>query len=195
MPNQVQNVGFGMGEYGAEAADIEPVMVQTAAEELIRKHFARIDGPSGILAQSELADNTMRPKWQQYDAGDNWILSEDFQGGMDLARVACHEIGHVLGLEHDSQSSGSLMAPYIQESVRKPTPRDIQRLIGLGYKKRTTPIPDPPPTIGPKPFTIRITSQQAAGDHGGIVLGSPMGVGDYAYYQVNEGGLTPNPNP
>ena len=164
----------------AEAAEINPIMVQSAGEALIRKHFARIDGPSGILAWSELADNTNQPKTQRYDSGDPWILSETFQGGMDLARVACHEIGHVLGLEHDNQSSGSLMAPYIQEAVRKPTPRDVQRLLGLGYQKRTTPIPDPTDPGGPPAANmIRFKSQFAAGDHGSFAIGSDVAIGDY----------------
>ncbi len=180
----------------AEAAEITPVMVQSAAEALVRKHFKTIDGPSGILAWSELADNTMQPKTQRYDAGDSWILSETFDGGMDLARVACHEIGHVLGLEHDSQSSGSLMAPYIQEAVRKPTPRDIQRLLALGYTKRTVPIPpDPLPGPGPAPFTIRFKKQLAAGDNGDFVLGSTTGIGYYLMLLGGEGPPPPVPEP
>lgn len=178
----------------AESAEINPVMVQTAGEALIRKHFARIDGPSGVLAWSELADNTNQPKTQRYDAGDNWILSETFQGGMDLARVACHEIGHVLGLEHDSQSSKSLMAPYIQEDVRKPTARDIQRLIGLGYKKRTTPLPDGPPDDVPAPNHIRLSQAMQAGAHGGFVLGSDLPAGDYIVLLGGDGANPTVPN-
>ena len=171
----------------AEAAEITPVMVLSAGDALIRKHFKRIDGQSGILAWSELADNTNQPKTQRYDDGDTWILSEDFNGGMDLARVACHEIGHVLGLEHDSQSSGSLMAPFIQEEVRKPTPRDIQRLLGLGYAKRTTPLPGPipPPGDPPAEYTVRFTQQMAAGVHGGLTLGSRMEIGDYLLTHID----------
>lgn len=171
----------------AEAAEFEPVMVGSDAEALIRKHFKTIDGPSGVLAWSELADNTNQPKTQRYDAGDSWILSETFDGGMDLARVACHEIGHVLGLEHDSQGSGSLMAPYIQEAVRKPTPRDIQRLLGLGYKQRTTPLPDPNPLPGvpPAPYTIRFKKQFIAGEHDGFAVGSNTEVGDYLLTRID----------
>ena len=158
----------------AEAADINPFIVQSAAEAVVRKHFARIDGPSGILAWSELADNTNQPKTQRYDNGESWTVD------WFLPAVACHEIGHVLGLEHDSQNSKALMAPFIQSDVPKPTPRDIQRLLGLGYAKRTTPIPpDPTPGPGPAPNVIRFKKQLAAGDHGDFVLGSTAGVGDY----------------
>lgn len=155
----------------AEAAEINPVMVQTAGEALIRKHFARIDGQNGILAWSELADNTNQPKTQRYDNSELWSVD------WFLPAVACHEIGHVLGLEHDNPNSGSLMAPFIQESVKKPTARDIQRLLGLGYAKRTTPIPDPG---GQMPAnTVRFKTPLAAGDHGSFALGSPVGIGDY----------------
>lgn len=178
----------------AEAAEIEPVMVQSAAEGLIRKHFARIDGQSGILAWSELADNTMQPKTQRYDNGDTWILTHgDMSGGIDLARVACHEIGHVLGLEHDNQNSGSLMAPFISDSVPKPTQRDIQRLLGLGYKQRTTPIPPLPPIDVP-PFTMRVKRQLAIGDHGDFALGSPVGIGDYLMLLGGDGPPPPVPD-
>ena len=178
----------------AEAADIYPVMVGTAAQALIRKHFARIDGPSGILAWSELADNTNQPKTQRYDAGDTWLLTHGpMQGGIDLARVACHEIGHVLGLEHDGQNSGTLMAPFISNAVHKPTDRDIQRLLGLGYAKRTTPLPDPNPLPGnpPKPNTVRLTKQLPAGTHGDFVLGSKMDVGDYMLVLLGDEGSPP----
>ena len=176
----------------AEAANIEPVMVQTAGEALVRKHFARIDGPSGTLAWSELANNTMQPKTQRYDSGDTWILTHgNMTGGIDLARVACHEIGHVLGLEHDGQNSGALMAPFISNSVPKPTERDISRLLGLGYTKRTTPIPTPTP--GGVPLnTCRFKTALAAGDHGNFALGSAVGIGDYLMLLSGDG---PPPTP
>lgn len=176
----------------AEAADITPVMVPSAGEALIRKHFARIDGSSGVLAWSELANNTMQPKTQRYDSGDTWILTHgSMQGGIDLARVACHEIGHVLGLEHDSPSSGTLMAPTISNSVPKPTARDIQRLLALGYRKRTTPIPDPDPQPDVRENMIRLTTAMAAGVHGSFVLGSPMGIGDYHLILGGDGSNPP----
>lgn len=158
----------------AEAAEITPVMVQSVGEALVRKHFAPIDGSSGILAWSELADNTNQPKTQRYDSGENWTV-EWF-----LPAVIAHELGHVLGLEHDSQGSGALMAPFIQSNVPKPTPRDIQRLLGLGYAKRTTPIPSPDPTDpNPPPNVLRLKAAKLAGQHGDFVLGSDLAAGDY----------------
>ena len=166
----------------AEIAEITPVMVQSAAEALIRKHFARIDGPSGILAWSELADNTVQPKTQRYDNGEHWTVEWFLQA------VAAHEIGHVLGLEHDGRNSGSLMAPYIQENVKKPTPRDAQRLLSLGYAKRTTPLPGPDPTPGPVPANmIRLALPIKAGNTGTVLAGSDMGIGDYLALLAGDG--------
>jgi len=157
----------------SDAADLNPSRVETAAEAFVRIHFARIDGPSGILAWSELANNTNSPKTQRYDNSEKWTL-EWF-----LPAVIAHELGHVLGLEHDSRNSKTLMAPFIQEDVPKPTDRDIQRLLGLGYAKRTTPPTPPTPTPLPPANTIRFAKAMPAGIYGDIALGSTLGPGDY----------------
>ncbi len=165
----------------AAAAEITPILVQSPAEALVRKHFARIDGPSGVLAWSELADNTNQPKTQRYDSGDSWIISETMTGaGVDIARVICHEIGHVLGLEHDGQNSRTLMAPFISSAIRRPTPRDIERLLSLGYTRRVTPLPDPDPDPRTIPSNhIRLALPVKAGQVGSFVAGSDMAVGDW----------------
>ena len=165
----------------AEIAEITPVMVQEVGEALVRKHFARIDGPNGVLAWSELADSTMRPKTQRYDNGEHWTVEWFLQA------VACHEIGHVLGLEHDSQNSKALMAPFIQSDVRKPTDRDAARLLGLGYQRRTTPIPtDPQPGPVP-PWTIRLAVPVVAGGPFTGVSGSALGIGDWRVMRADDG--------
>lgn len=134
-------------QYWAAVIEITPSMVQAATQALVRKHFARIDGPSGTLAWSELANNTNTPKQQRYDSGDNWIIAEQPSGGIDLVRVACHEIGHVLGLPHDSQEAIALMAPYYSAKIRRPTERDIERMVALGYRRRQS-SPTPAPASG-----------------------------------------------
>ncbi len=179
----------------AEQAEITPVMVGSVADALVRKHFARIDGLNGILAWSELADNTNQPKTQRYDNSENWRNSETLAGGMDLVRVAAHEIGHVLGLEHDSPSAAALMRPSVSEGIRKPTARDFDRLYALGYKKRTTPIPDPVPPLPPVPDGyLRILKPLNPGTHGDIIqLGSALGPGDYLPFLIGDGLPPPVP--
>jgi hypothetical protein len=142
--------------YWAAVVEIDPKTVADAGAALIRAHFARIDGPSNVLAWSELADNSNRPKTQRYDAGDDWVITPEGQtpsGGIDLVRVACHEIGHVLGLDHDNANADALLRPSYSTRIPKPTARDVQRLIGLGYKPRTT-APVPPAPFPPKPPTV-----------------------------------------
>lgn len=134
-----------------DIAMIDAEMAETAEEAFVRSHFARIDGPSNVLAWSMLADNTNSPKTQRYDNGDAWTDSDDSLTpiGVDLVRVAIHEIGHVLGLEHDSTNANAIMRPSYSAKFPKPTERDLQRLLQLGYKKRDV----PPPPIPPVPPT------------------------------------------
>lgn len=119
--------------------DISPRFVESPEGALVQCHFASIDGPSRVLAWSELADGTKTPKTQRYDSAERWTIAQSpSQAQIDLVRVACHEIGHVLGLVHDDVGTGSLMEPTYSTVVRFPTPRDTQRMIALGYKRRTT---------------------------------------------------------
>jgi hypothetical protein len=142
----------------ATALVINPIEVRNPQEAFVRIHFARIDGSSGVLAWSELADNTNRPKTQRYDSGEQWSADRSNNPpGIDLIRVATHEIGHVLGLDHDSPSAEAIMRPMYSTRLPVPTERDMQRMVGLGYAKRTAPQPPPPgetpdpPPIGPTP--------------------------------------------
>ncbi len=135
----------------ADVVEIDPVPSATAAEAWVRSHFARIDGPSNVLAWSELADNTNRPKTQRYDSGDNWTFEWE-SSGIPLVVVAIHEIGHVIGLDHDGSSANAIMRPTVSRSISRPTERDFQRLVGLGYTRRTAPPPPPmPPPVPPVP--------------------------------------------
>lgn len=128
----------------AKDLDISPRFVESAEAALVRCHFADIDGSSRVLAWSELADGTKEPKNQRYDRAERWTIAQSpSQAQIDLVRVACHEIGHVLGLVHDDVGTGSLMEPTYSTVVRFPTARDTQRMIALGYKRRPTTTPAP----------------------------------------------------
>lgn len=93
----------------------------------------------GVLAWSYLAQNSCAVHLEQrYNTRVEW--SQRY-----LRAVACHEIGHAIGLGHLNTQS-SLMYPYARISVYQPHATDIAAALQLGYKKRTnTPEPPDPP--------------------------------------------------
>jgi hypothetical protein len=167
--------------YWAEHVEIRPRRVNSRAEAKVWGTFARIDGGSGTLAWSMLANNSNTPKEQRYDSGEEWVKQnpERPTGGIDLVRVACHEIGHVLGLDHDAGNADALLRPSYSTSIPKPTERDLQRLVGLGYKRRVAPLPPPPdPTPDPPPvggFRLAVPGGHVEADYAARTVTYPAG--------------------
>lgn len=123
--------------------DINPILVEEDDEAHIRSVFSTIDGPSNVLAQSEVADGSQFQKNQWYDKAEAWVIAES-TNQIDWLRVYAHEIIHALGLLHDSPGADALMAPTYSSKIRLPTQRDINRLIALGYKPAKIVPPQPP---------------------------------------------------
>lgn len=111
-----------------------------------RGRRAGFDGPSGTLAWAELPpDDGHRSQLQmRFDLDENFV-TESSASGVLLENVACHEIGHLLGLSH-TRAAGSLMLPTYSPRVSKPQTDDIRRVVER-YGERATPAPDQPPTI------------------------------------------------
>jgi hypothetical protein len=131
---------------GAESADI---LVTTGT----------IDGPSGVLAWSELPPSS--PCHQRYDTGENWTTdAHGQQGPIDLLAVITHETGHALGLQHAPQGTPDLMAPFYSPTIRTPQPGDIARMQALYGKPTVNPpdVPAPPLPGGGSRITLEITN-------------------------------------
>lgn len=104
------------------------------------------DGPGGTLAWAYLpeGDNFDGQLVMKFDQGETWTEDDGNAAGILYLNVACHEIGHLIGLDH-SEKSGALMAPYYNPRIATPqTKDDIPRAQEL-YGK---PSGSPPPAAG-----------------------------------------------
>ena len=128
----------------AERLDIEPAEVDSEGAALVRIRFGPIDGPSGILAQSTLSDGTGRPVSQKYDSAENWIDGTPSAGFVSMSIVACHELGHALGLGHDDAGADAILRPQYTARIPRATERDISRAVSIGYQRRPAPTTSDP---------------------------------------------------
>lgn len=127
-----------------EQADQDDISVATG----------HIDGPFGTLAWSELASGDSH-KQQKYDSSEKWVVSNNPpQGRISLVTVACHEIGHVLGLPHTGVPH-QLMNPTYNPLIGKPQANwDVVEVVQRYGKPTVTPPPPPPPGGSTELITI-----------------------------------------
>lgn len=118
----------------------------------------QFDGDSGTLAWAYLPSGDDRQLLMKFDMDETWVGNTQNRG-IRLLNVACHEIGHLLGLEHSSIQT-ALMAPYYNVNISKPQDKDdVSRIINLYGKAQVKPdpVPDPTPTPTPSPKQTIIT--------------------------------------
>jgi hypothetical protein len=120
------------------------------------------DGPGNTLAWAYLPPslNYRGQLLMRFDLDETWINDPNSRGIL-MRNVACHEFGHMLGLEH-SRNSRALMAPYYSPGVAKPQAQDdIPRIQALYGPPVYVPPPNPTPTPTPTPsgkYVVQITT-------------------------------------
>lgn len=118
---------------------------------------SNFDGPSGTLAWAYLPNGNDSQLLMRFDLSETWTVNPTDRGIL-LKNVACHEFGHLLGLEHSSVQS-ALMAPYYNANVSKPQSNDDIPRIQSKYGKPIIPPPPvtpPTPPVTPVPDTLTI---------------------------------------
>jgi len=147
-----QAIQSGFDVWGAGVTPLRFRFSQNTSGADIVLTSGEIDGPSNILAWSELPVVPNRQLTQKYDSAEGWDTL------IRALAVMRHEIGHALGLQHDPEG---LMRAIYDPNVITPQPRDIQRIQGL-YGPDSgggTPTPSPTPTPG-NPVIIQIYGAQ-----------------------------------
>lgn len=99
------------------------------------------DGPAGTLAWAYMPTGKDEQLLMRFDLDETWTADRR-DNGVCMLNVACHEFGHMLGLDH-SKSQHALMAPFYNESIARPQQDDdivkIQALYGPPHAKMETP--------------------------------------------------------
>lgn len=109
-----------------QACNVGLVWTDSIGSANIWANCKKIDGASGTLAWSYLPScggnsQTMRLE-QRYDTSERW--SRDW-----FLEVVLHELGHAIGLDHDT-NKGALLYPYSAGGkILKPTQYEIARVV------------------------------------------------------------------
>lgn len=119
-----------------EHLQIELVEVPAGTGAHIPITFERIDGALGTLAEAYLANGNLQPKPLRFDSAERWTAGPPAANLVSLPTVACHELGHSLGLGHDAANAPAVMRPSYTASIPREQERDVARMVALGYKRR-----------------------------------------------------------
>lgn len=158
---QVEDCAAKALAFWAAGCGIRPRKVDSAAKARILIGKRPIDGPGGVLAESELPCGSRPVRCRQwYDTGEKWViwLSAGIVPGnvIDLLRVMIHELGHALGLGHNNPGTGGIMDPTYSRQITVPQAVDIRRMVALYGPPATNPTPAPTPVPIPVPSPVPV---------------------------------------
>ncbi len=145
----------------AAVCDIAPSWTADANAADIVIGTGAIDGPSKVLAWTELPPEGGRPAvggvtgrvvlHMRVDDAEMWSAPEPGQpipaGTIDLGRTVCHEMGHALGLGH--LQGPALMQPTYSEQIDAPLAPDIAEVVSRYGKPKDNNPPSGPPDLPP----------------------------------------------
>lgn len=115
---------------------------------------ANFDGPSGVLAWMQLPNGSGQPVHGSFDLDERW--SADPNADIFLLAVSAHELGHALGLDHDTDRSVALMDRTYNRRVPKPQPNDIRRIQAYYGPSTSGPVDPPPAPAGAAGWVTRL---------------------------------------
>lgn len=118
-----------------------------------------IDGPSGVLAESESACRNYTTPKQWYDQ-EPWIIKDGpTTNYLDLGRISLHELIHALGLNYhirkENDGTPNITEPYYNPNLWELGPGDIREL----QKRYGIPTEPLPPRISSQPKKLLIGMQ------------------------------------